>query len=152
MLRIFFGSKENEIYNTEMYYANQYDKKWLTDEFAKRVIADIDESEVIGEDEIQNDIFGRFSSRDLSAGVKTLLLLKNNPGRIYNISNCGDNCAKYILEIAENRDITVCLHHYMRFGSDFRVRVINDGKRKVITDPEELLLLAHYYLRRDIPQ
>ena len=37
----------------------------------------------------------------------------------------------------------------MNFGNDFQVRVINDGKRKVITDPEELLFLAHDYLRKD---
>ena len=68
---------------------------------------------------------------------------------MFNISNCGDNCAKYILELAAERNITVCLHHYMNFGNDFQVRVINDGKRKVITDPEELLFLAHDYLRKD---
>ena len=129
------------------YYHNQYDKSWITDDFAKRIIADIDDSEVIGEDVIKNDIFDTFSSKELSAGVKTLLLIHNQPEKIFNISNCGDNCAKYLLEMAENRDITVCLHHAMNFGNNFAVRVINDRKRKIITDSKEFLLLAHYYLR-----
>lgn len=149
MLRVNYGFRDDEIYDTETYYRNQYDKSWVLDPFAKKVIADIDASEVIGADEIRNDIFDTFSSKDLSAGVKTLLLMKNQPKKIFNISNCGDNCAKYILELATERDITVCLHHYMNFGDKFAIRVINEGKRKVITDPEELLMLAHHYLRSE---
>ena len=58
MLRIHFGSLPNEIYNTEMYYENQYDMNWVMDEFAQRVIRDIDASEVIGPDLIRNSVFG----------------------------------------------------------------------------------------------
>ena len=96
MLRIHFGSLPKEIYNTEVYYENQYDKEWVMDEFARRVIRDIDASEVLSPDVISNDIFGSFASTELSAGVKTLLLIKNMPNKIFNISNCGDNCAKYL--------------------------------------------------------
>ena len=35
----------------------------------------------------------------------------------------------------------------MDFGDDFAVKVVNDRKRKIITDPAELLMLAHHYLR-----
>ena len=149
MLRIHFGSLPNEIYNTEMYYENQYDMNWVMDEFAQRVIRDIDASEVIGPDLIRNSVFGTFPSTDLSAGVKTLLLIHNNPNKIFNVSNCGDNCAKYLLELAEDRDIKVTLHHAMDFGEHFSVKVINDRRRKVITDPIELLMLAHRYLRSE---
>ena len=147
MLRIHFGKLPDEIYNTEVYYANQYDKMWIMDDFAKRIIADIDDSKVVAPDLIQNDIFGSFDSTELSAGVKTLLLIRNQPNRIFNISNCGDNCAKYLLELAENRDIKVCLHHLMDFGKNFSVKVINDRRRKVISDPLEYLMLADQYLR-----
>lgn len=147
MLRIHFGKMPDEIYNTEVYYANQYDKMWVMDEFAKRVIADIDCSTVLAPDLIENELFGVFNSTELSAGVKTLLLIKNQPNRIFNISNCGDNCAKYLLELAETRDIKVCLHHLMDFGRSFSVKIINEGRRKVISDPIEYLMLADEYLR-----
>ncbi|MBR3024272.1 MAG: DUF4869 domain-containing protein [Oscillospiraceae bacterium] len=152
MLKIFFGKHPDEIYNTSVYYANQYDKMWVMDPFAKKIIADIDESEVIAPDLIQNEIFGSFNSTELSGGVKTLLLMKNQPNKIFNISNCGDNCAKYILELAEERDIKVCLHHLMDFGDNFSVKVINDRRRKVITDPIEYLMLADKYIRGDIDE
>ena len=147
MLRIYFGNLKDEIYNTEMFYENQYDKNWVMDDFAREIIKDIDSSEVIAPDLIRNDVFGSFPSTELSAGVKTLLLIKNMPNKVFNISNCGDNCAKYLLQLAENRDIKVTLHHAMDFGTDFSVKVINDRKRKVITDATEFLLLAHHYLK-----
>lgn len=147
MLRINFGSLPDEIYNTEMFYENQYDRNWVMDDFAKEIIKDIDSSEVIAPDLIKNDVFGSFSSTELSAGVKTLLLIKNMPNKIFNISNCGDNCAKYLLKLAEDRDIKVTLHHAMDFGKNFSVKVINEGKRKEITDATEFLMLAHRYLK-----
>ena len=147
MLRIYFGFLPDEIYNTEMFYENQYKKEWITDEFAIKVIKDIDASDVIAPDVIKNDVFGTFGSTELSAGVKTLLLIRNMPKRVFNISNCGDNCAKYLLELAEDCDIKVTLHHAMDFGKNFAVKVINENKRKVITDPLEFLMLAHHYLR-----
>ena len=117
------------------------------DEFARRVIHDIDDSEVVAPDLIENNIFGSFSSTALSTGVKTLLLIRNIENKVFNISNCGDNCVPYLLELAKDRDIKVTLHHAMDFGNSFTVMVINDNKRKEITDPIELLMLAHHYLR-----
>ena len=69
------------------------------------------------------------------------------PKKVFNASNCGDNCAEYLLELAKDRDIKVTLHHAMDFGTDFSVKVINEGKRKVISDPIEFLMLAHHYLK-----
>ena len=34
-------------------------------------------------------------------------LIKNKPDVAFNASTCGDNCAKYILEIAKTQDITI---------------------------------------------
>ena len=147
MLRVHFGSCRDEIYNTEMFYENQYDKNWVMTDFAKKVIEDIDASKVLGPDMIENEVFGTFGSNDLSSGVKTLLLIKNFPNRIFNISNCGDNCSKYILELAQSRDIKVTLHHAMDFGNDFCLKVVNDRRYKVINNKIEYLMLAHRYLR-----
>ena len=147
MLKIYFGTHPDEIYNTEVYYQNQYEKEWLTDEFVQKMIADIDDSQVISADVIQNSVFDSFPSTELSTGVKTLILIYELPKLMFNISNCGDNCAKYLLEMSKERDIKVCLHHTMNFGSNFAVQVINDRRRKVITDPVDFLMLAHQYLR-----
>ena len=39
-------------------------------------------------------------------------------GKIFNASVCGDNCAKWILKLGEQKDLTINLRHVMRFGKD----------------------------------
>ena len=37
----------------------------------------------------------------------------NEPDKIFNASTCGDNCAKWILEIGKQKDLTINLRHMM---------------------------------------
>ena len=48
----------------------------------------------------------------LSGGVKTLMLIKFMPEMVFNASACGNNCAKWLLRIAEQEDRTV--NHELR--------------------------------------
>ena len=45
------------------------------------------------------------------------------PNKIFNASNCGNNCAKWLLKIGEMRDVTINLHHTMDFGEkEFNIK------------------------------
>ena len=63
---------------------------------------------------------------------------------VFNASTCGDNCAKYILEIARQQDITINLRHIMRFGTHFKVRVLNEDV--IVDNMEQLVLIAAKYV------
>lgn len=130
MLKVYMGELENEIYNPSMYFDNQYDDEWITDELSKEMIKDIDKSEVVSSRIIDSPVLGPITPKELSGGVKTLMLLAfDDSGKIFNGSACGDNCAKWILKIAETRDITITLHHGMRFGAGpFEIEILNNGK------------------------
>lgn len=52
--------------------------------------------------------------------MKVLILMLKDDSFIYNMSNCGDNCAKWILKIAEKKDLTVYLQHIMRFEGELK--------------------------------
>ena len=111
MLKVYMGELENEIYNPSMYFANQYDDEWIIDELCKEMIKDIDKSEVVNSRIIDSPVLGPITPKELSGGVKTLMLLAfDDSGKIFNGSACGDNCAKWILKIAETRDVTITLH------------------------------------------
>ena len=97
MLRIYFGDMPSAIYNTEVFFKNTYEDSWLLDDFAKKVIRKVDDSEVIDAHAINSPVLGMIPPTDLSGGVKTLLLIKNRPDMVFNASTCGDNCAKFIL-------------------------------------------------------
>ena len=65
---------------------------------------------------IRSKIIGDISPNLLSSGVKTLILIYKHSKKIFNVSNYGDNCAKWILDIAKSKNITINLYHIMNFG------------------------------------
>ena len=45
MLSVFFGDMPEAIYNTNVYFQNQYRDDWLTKPLSKEIIQDVDKSE-----------------------------------------------------------------------------------------------------------
>lgn len=144
MLHIYFGDMPKAIYNTEVYFKNTYEEEWLEDDFAKTVIKGVDKSTVLDKHLIQSPVLGMIPPLMLSGGTKTLLLIKNCPDQIFNASTCGDNCAKYILQIAKKRDVTINLRHIMNFPNPFKIFIENDSS--VVENMEQLLLVAAKYV------
>ena len=91
-------------------------------------IQDVDHCTVISSHIIDSPILGAITPRELSGGVKVLILMLKDDSFVYNMSNCGDNCAKWILKIAEKKDLTVYLQHIMRFEGEFKIQIMNTGK------------------------
>lgn len=133
-------------YNTGVYFKNNYETEWLKSDLAKKMNRDIDDSDVLSGDCIMSPVLGQISPERLSGGVKTLLLILNEPDRIFNASACGDNCAKWILEIGKQKDITINLRHMMSFGKDtkFEIKIQNGGE--IVHSMKELVTIAHDYL------
>ena len=137
----FFGDYPEAIYNTNVYFDNTYKDKWITKSISKEIIKDVDKSEVLDEKTILSPIFGNMSPKKLSGGTKTLLLIDNDSKNVFNASTCGDNCAKWILKIAQDRKVVINLRHLMDFGKDeFKIKVINTGK--IVKNMSELVLEA----------
>ena len=135
MLHVYFGDMPNAIYNTAVYFKNVYDDDWIVDEFNKKMILDVDKSTVLGNGVIDSPVLGKISPERLSGGVKTLMLIRHMPEQVFNASACGDNCAKWVLKIAEKKDLTVYLQHIMHFEGSFKIRIMNTGK--IVCNPKE---------------
>lgn len=107
----------------------------------KEMIQDVDKSTVIDSGIIDSPVLGKIPPIGLSGGVKTLILVKFEPEKVFNISTCGDNCAKWLLKIAEREDRTVNLRHLMDFGKKpFTVKVLNTNQ--IVHSMEELIWVA----------
>ena len=131
MLRIVFGNTENSIYHPPTYFDNTYRDEWITDPFTVEMIKDVDKSDVISARAIDSPVLGSISVKELSGGVKTLILMRfDKSGKIFNASACGDNCAKWIAKIGEQQDLTINLHHIMSFIScdPFKAEIVNTGR------------------------
>lgn len=145
MLNIYYGDMpeeiDNYIFNTSVYFDNVYKDAWITKPLSVEMIRDVDKSEVIDARTILSPIFGNMSPRKLSGGTKTLILLANDRKKIFNVSTCGDNCAKWVLEIAQNRKLVINLRHLMNFGKgEFKIKVLNTGR--IVHNMGELVVEA----------
>ena len=117
------------IYDTNVYFNNTYKDSWITKPLSKQIINAVDKSEVIDAKTIYSPVFGNMSPKKLSGGVKTLLLVANDSSKVFNASTCGDNCADWLLKIAEKKKVVVNLLHLMDFGKrNFKIKVLNTGK------------------------
>lgn len=145
MLNVYFGDMPEAIYDTSTYFKHAYKNKWIVDSMTIEMIKDVDKSEVIGDNLIQSPVLGPISPLQLSGGLKTLILIYKDSNRIFNASKCGNNCAKWLLKMAEDKKKVINLRHIMDFGDgEFKIRVINNGK--IATNMKELVLLAGEYV------
>ena len=146
MLSIIFGNADNTIYHPPTYFDNTYEDNWITAPLSVEMIKDVDKSEVVGPHLIQSPVLGPISTKELSGGVKTLILMAfDETGKVFNASACGNNCAKWILKIAESKDLTINLRHVMDFGDgDFNARILNNGI--VVNSMKEYVEIAGEYV------
>jgi hypothetical protein len=131
MLKIIYGDVANAVYHPPTYFDNQYEDEWITNPLTVKMIKDIDNSDVIGVHLIQSPVLGPIPVKEISGGVKTLILMAfDNKGKIFNASACGDNCAKWIVELGREKDLTINLHHIMDFSdiSGFEAVILNTDK------------------------
>lgn len=146
MLNIIFGDHAGVVTNPAVYFKNTYEDEWITDELSRKMIEDVDHSIVISERVIESPVLGAITPKELSGGVKTLILINNCPDKIFNASACGDNCAEWLLEIGKEKDITVNLRHIMDFGEgDFDIYIQNTDQ--IVHSMKELIPIAGMIVR-----
>ena len=141
MLHIYYGNPDwdNYIFNPDIFFNNTYEDDWITDPVTKEMIQDIDRSRVVGAGLIESPFLGSIPPLRLSGGVKTLILMNHDSDHVFNASFCGDNCASWILKIAEGKELTVRLGYLMDFPGDrFDIEIVNLGK--IVHTKEELVL------------
>jgi len=126
MLRLTFDKKNLTVFNSDTYFDLNYDEKWFSDPFVINMIEDVDDSIVRSPFCIESKVLGQIPPSDLSGCVKTLILMLKED-MVFWATACGDNCAKWILKIAEKKELTICLSHIMEFRCDFEALNIDTG-------------------------
>lgn len=117
MLKIHFGEYEGQIDYINMYFNGNFEREWFDDPMVRAMIKDVDKSDVICGSAIDSPVLGPISPRELSGGVKMLICMLKDPNEsnVYWGTSCGDNCAKWMIEIGKIRDVTISLTHLMLF-------------------------------------
>lgn len=146
MLNIYLGEMKEAIYHPPTYFDNMYEDEWITDLLSVKMIKDVDKSEVIGPHLIESPVLGPISPKELSGGVKTLMLMAYDENdRVFNASVCGDNCSKWILKLGKEKDLTINLRHIMDFGKEeFEAQILNTGQ--MVHTMKEFVEIAGEYI------
>lgn len=115
MLIITYLIPENYVLDTNEYFRWKHYDSWLSDDFAREMIADIcHSSKLLNPGCVDHYIDGKISPEFLSRGVKTVLCVKNAwEDKVFNGSYCDDTCAKWLLKACENKDVIVHFGHLM---------------------------------------
>ena len=128
MLKIWYYGGISYMKDAPSYFDNVYEDEWIEDPFVREMIQDVDSSAVLNAHIIESPVLGPITPKELSGGVKVLILMLKDDSFVYNLSNCGNNCAKWVLKIAEHKDLTVYLQHMIRFEGEFDIQIMNTGK------------------------
>ena len=145
MLKIWYYGGVEDMKDAPAYFNNVYEDEWLEDNFVKEMILDVDSSKVISPHIIESPVLGAITPKELSGGVKVLILMLKDDSFVYNMSNCGNNCAKWILKIGEEKDLTINLRHIMDFGNEkFEIKILNTGE--IVHDMGQFVEIAGRYV------
>lgn len=145
MLNIYFGEMENVMHGPSWFRFN-YNIEWLADPFVQRMLRDVDKSEYKGGELIESEVLGPISPERLSGGVQTLIAIYENPELVFNATSCGENCAKWLLEIGKEEDVTVNLKYLMPFDNLDPFEIMIANAEEIVTDMDEYTYTSLRYL------
>lgn len=73
------------------YFKYDYEEDWIADPMVKEMIQDVDKSTVIDSGVIDSSVLEKIPPIGLSGGIKTLILVKFEPVKVFNALACGDH-------------------------------------------------------------
>ncbi len=109
MVSVFFGFDSDAIYDVDVYFNHVFDEDWLEDDIVKKMVRDIDNSEVLSKYCIQSPVLGQIPPERLSGGVKTCILLWKQDDFFIDLIMCGENCQGWLSYIFNNKDVRVTM-------------------------------------------
>lgn len=131
-MELYFGHLEDELYAVDSFFLGNFDPSWLKSELAFKILQDIDRAIEIRDGAILvKDLFTDkptwISSHDLSSGTKALLIMLNTDEDFVCLTRCGENCAKWVIEIMKLKPLKCTLTYLMPFRADIPLHIINDN-------------------------
>ena len=126
MLHIWVQEPHDLIKAVDGYFNRNKTKDWFNRQDVKNIILDIDKTVAVKDEYLESPVFGGMAPERLSTGCKALILMLVQDRPVY-ATKCGDNCTKYILEIAEQKDLYICMHSLLLVPMDFHCIMEDSG-------------------------
>lgn len=133
------------IKDSDAAFNSLYKKDWL-DFWAEYLIKNIDKSDLLSNGFISSPYLGTISVEDISGTAKTLIMMKNIHGVVYNGDCIGDNGWEALLVLSKHYDIAMSLSYcpnIERWPNNSIVTFLNDSS-KIYSAKEFLIKLLGF--------
>lgn len=140
MLEIKFGYYTDSILDIDLYFNNVYEDEWLSDALVQRMIKDVDSSTVIKDLLIESPVLGFIPPERLSGGVKALICMYKCDDFCVDLIVCGQNCQKWICEIAKLKRVKATLSGYDLTFKDCDIKAICLNDNSEINNSKDWVL------------
>lgn len=107
MLYLYIGRKKDYFLSGDGVFDNLLDDSFILKDFSRKVIKEIDKSEVIDKYCVKSPILGGIAPTYISGGSKTLISIMYSDYRFY-LEAMGDNCLPFLKEICDLKDVYMC--------------------------------------------
>ena len=146
MLNLYLGKNKDSIYPAGGYFRTWIEYDVLTEDFPKKVIKEIDKSDVVGSQLIISPVLGPISPDRISGGSKALIILYCTDC-IMDIDSMGENCYPYLAELADSKDISISMDHIVNlYNHGFRGKIHILNNDNIVDNGKDLVLEAMEYL------
>ena len=73
-------------------------------------------------------------------------MIYERPDLVFDATSCGQNCAKWLLEIGKIKNVTVNLEYLMTFDEYEPFEILSKNENRIITDSEDYIITALKYI------
>lgn len=127
MLYVHVKLPDKFIDSSDIWFEGYKEVSWFDDPFVREIVQGIDRSTIVQGEFMVSPIFGGTSVDKLSGGCKAVIAMYVQDEFPVWATLCGDNCAKYIVEVGKRKDTHIVLSHYMNFPEDFEAVFVDSG-------------------------
>lgn len=135
MLKVYIERSLYELAGSaSAYFDYMLDDKYIETDFSKRVVKEIDKSELVNRNYVLSPVLGSISTKNISGGAK-ILICTMYTDKIYRASSFGDNCFPILADICREKDVILLMDvSFTPFRAGFDKVYFIDSDKTVYTD------------------
>lgn len=137
MVSVYFGYDKNAVINVDTFFNNVFEYSWLDDLNVRKMIKDIDNSDVLSNQCIKSPVLGQIPPERLSGGVKTCIMLYKMDDFIPDLIVCGENCEYWLSWIFNTKDVRVVMSGYDLSFKNKQISGVCENDNSTITNSKD---------------
>lgn len=102
--------------------------EWFQDETVKKIVKDIDQTEVINASLAISPVLGSISVKEISGGAKGLILIsKDEDKRAFSSTIFGDNCVGWLARLSFEVDFVLVMEHALGMKGTQSINAVGEN-------------------------